>query len=71
MTNKFIGRQEHTSAFYGFIRQNDGTLIYVKSNDDNISLQTDDQEEVYTDYFIGISDGEFVINERGQLVFKY
>jgi hypothetical protein len=38
MTNKFIGRQEHTSTFYGFIRQNDGTLMYVKSNDDDISI---------------------------------
>ncbi len=71
MTNKFIGRQEHTTCFYGFLVNENGELIYIRSNDDNVDLQTGDQEEIYRDYFIGISDGEFVIDNLGRLVFVY
>jgi hypothetical protein len=71
MTNKFIGRQEHTTTFYGFTVNEEGELIYTRSNDDTIDLQNADQEENYRDYFIGISDGEFVIDDNGRLVFKY
>lgn len=71
MTNKFIGRQEHTTCFHGFTVNEDGELIYMRSNDDPIDLQTADQEEIYRDYFIGLSDGEFVIDENGILAFKY
>ncbi len=71
MTNKFIGRQEHTTCFHGFTVNAEGELIYTRSNDDTIDLQNDNQEENYRDYFIGISDGEFVIDDNGRLVFKY
>jgi hypothetical protein len=71
MTNKYIGRQEHTTAFYGFTVNAEGELIYTRSNDDTIDLQNDNQEENYRDYFIGISDGEFIVDDNGRLVFKY
>lgn len=71
MTNKYIGRQEHTTAFHGFNVNAQGELIYTRSNDDTINLQNDAQEENYREYFIGISDGEFVIDDNGRLVFKY
>lgn len=71
MTNKYIGRQEHTTAFHGFTVNAEGELIYTRSNDDNIDLVNDNQEELYRDYFIGISDGEFLVDEKGRLVFVY
>lgn len=71
MTNKYIGRQEHTTCFYGFTVNAEGELIYVRSNDDTIDLQNGDQEENYRDYFVGISDGEFVVDNLGRLVFVY
>jgi len=71
MTNKFIGRQEHTTAFHGLTVNEAGELIYTRSNDDTIDLQNANQEENYRDYFIGLSDGEFVIDSNGRLVFKY
>ena len=71
MTNKYIGRQEHTTCFHGFTVNENGELIYTRSNDDNIDIVNDNQEEIYRDYFVGMSDGEFIIDDNGRLVFVY
>ena len=49
----------------------EGELIYTRSNDDNIDIVNDNQEENYRDYFVGMSDGEFIIDDNGRLVFVY
>ena len=69
--NKFIGKNEIVTTLHGFKRLQDGSLEYTTQNDGEIVLQDDNQNEVYDTYFFGINDGEFQINDRGQLIYKY
>ena len=71
MTIKFIGRTEHTTALHAFKKLNDGSLEYTRVADDEVYVRDDNGNELFDEYMIGINDGEFLINEKGQLVYVY
>jgi hypothetical protein len=60
-----------TSAFHGFTRDDNGNLLYTKLKTDEIMLRDGDGNELYTEKFIGTSDGNYSINSNGQLIYTY
>ena len=60
-----------TSAFHGFTRNANGDLLYTKLTTEEVMLRDSDGNELYTEKFIGTSDGNYSINSNGQLIYTY
>jgi hypothetical protein len=66
-----IAPQIPTSCFHGFTRNENGDLIYTKDSVDGVVLRDGDGNTLYTEQYIGTSDGIYSINTNGQLIYTF
>jgi hypothetical protein len=66
-----IAPQIPTSCFHGFTRNENGDLIYTKVSVDGVVLRDGDGNALYTEQYIGTSDGIYSINTNGQLIYTF
>jgi len=60
-----------TTAFHGFIVNENGDLVYTKGTSGDIDVQDQDQIVQYVMYEVGVAGSTYIIDDTGDLVIEY
>ena len=65
------GRGQGRSCFHGFTRDATGDLKYTRVTSGEVKLKDGNQNDLFTEKYIGDDDGKYSINTNGQLIYTY